>query len=345
MRWENVYVAGLGAYLPREAVKADDAVAAGLYDAGEHEANGIREVRIAGEGEAPAEMAAAAGRQAVQRSGHAPEDFGLVLHACCAHQGQDFWTPASFVQREAGAGTGAAIEIRQGSNGGPAALELAASWITSRPDTPAALITTGDSFKLPYFNRWTTDDQQIYGDGAGAVVLSTTGGFAKLRSTASVGDPSLEPIYRGGDAWTDAPFYDGKPGDMRARKHAYLMQNPNGYEEAIERIGRNFGGVLHRALTDADTTLPDTQWFVHANVGQTVADWGFYGQLGLDPKQTTYEWGKDYGHMGAGDQLIGLNHLIETGRPKPGDLIVTVGAGIGFMWTVAVLEVVDVPQW
>ncbi|MCX4748910.1 hypothetical protein OG455_25905 [Kitasatospora sp. NBC_01287] len=111
------------------------------------------------------------------------------------------------------------------------------------------------------------------------------------------------------------------------------------------RIGDKFAAVLGKALEDADTKLPDTQWFIHANVAQTIAEWGFYQPLGLDLSQTTYEWGKHLGHMGGGDHLIGLNHLFETGKPKAGDLVVAVGVGLGFMWTVAVIEVLDAPQW
>ncbi|MEU7615821.1 3-oxoacyl-[acyl-carrier-protein] synthase III C-terminal domain-containing protein [Micromonospora rifamycinica] len=59
-----------------------------------------------------------------------------------------------------------------------------------------------------------------------------------------------------------------------------------------------------------------------------------------DPATTTYEWGLDYAHMGNCDQFAGINHLYETGRLKSGDRLVTIGAGIGFMWTAAVIEIV-----
>ncbi|MCX4748916.1 ketoacyl-ACP synthase III family protein [Kitasatospora sp. NBC_01287] len=344
MRWENLYIAGLGAYLPEHEVTAEQAVAAGQYDAGRAEANGIHAVRVASHEETGPVMAAAAARQAIARSGHANEDFGLVLHSGMGHQGQDFWTPAHYVQNETVGGDAAAIEFRQGSNGGLAGVELAASYIVSRPDTTAALVTAGDSFKLPYVDRWNSDDQTVYGDGAGAIVLSTRGGFAKVRSTASISESSLEPIYRGTD-WTDVPFESGRPADLDERKRSWLTRHESAYEEAMGRIGDKFAAVLGKALEDADTKLPDTQWFIHANVAQTIAEWGFYQPLGLDLSQTTYEWGKHLGHMGGGDHLIGLNHLFETGKPKAGDLVVAVGVGLGFMWTVAVIEVLDAPQW
>ncbi|GAA1955155.1 ketoacyl-ACP synthase III family protein [Kitasatospora viridis] len=354
MRWENLYVAGLGAYLPEQVYTAEQAVADGVYGAGECEANGYRAVRVAADHETGPVMAAAAGRQAVERSGLAADDFDLVVHASVGHQGQDVWTPAHYVQNEAVGGNGAALEVRQGSNSGLAAVEVAASWIAARQGgasrtesggATAALVTTGDAFKLPYWDRWKADEQVVYGDGAGALVLSTRGGFAKVRSTASRADSSLEPLYRGEDAWTAAPFHDGKPVDLAARKRHWLTRHEGAYDEAIARINQNFGAVLQTALADADTDLAGTQWFVHANMSKTIVQWGFHGALGLDPETTVYDWGLDHAHMGGGDQIIGLNRLFETGRPKPGDLIVAAGAGIGFMWTVAVLEVLDSPQW
>ncbi len=345
MRWESLYVAGLGAYLPEQVYTAEQAVADGVYGAGECEANGYRAVRVAADDETGPVMAAAAGKRAVERSKLTSDDFGLVVHASVGHQGQDVWTPAHYVQNETVGGSGAAFEVRQGSNSGLAAVEVAASWISARPEANAALVTTGDSFKLPYWDRWKADDQVVYGDGAGAMVLSTQGGFAKVRSTASRADASLEPLYRGSDSWTEAPFYDGKPIDLAGRKRDWLTRNEGGYDEAISRINQNFGVVLQTALKDADTDLAGTQWFIHANMSKTIVEWGFHGALGLDPDSTVYDWGLDYAHMGGGDQIIGLNRLFETGRPKPGDLIVTAGAGIGFMWTVAVLEVLETPQW
>jgi 3-oxoacyl-[acyl-carrier-protein] synthase-3 len=345
MRWQNLYIAGLGAYLPEQVYTAEQAVADGHYGEGEREANGYRAVRVASEEETGPVMAAAAGRRAVERSGIAAEEFGVVVHASVGHQGQDVWTPAHYVQSDTVGGHAAAFEVRQGSNSGLAAAEVAASWICARPDRSAALVTTGDAFKLPYWDRWKADDQVVYGDGAGAMVLSTRGGFLKVRSTASHGDPSLEPLYRGEDAWTPAPFHNGKPVDLAGRKSHWLGRNAGAYDEAIARINNNFATVLGQALSDADTELGDTQWFIHANMSKTIVDWGFHGALGLDPDSTVYDWGLDYAHMGGGDQIIGLNRLFESGRPKPGDLIVTAGAGIGFMWTVAVLEVLETPLW
>ncbi|SEK59134.1 ketoacyl-ACP synthase III family protein [Streptacidiphilus jiangxiensis] len=345
MRWENIYVAGLGAYLPEQVQTADEAVALGLYDADERVGNGIHAVRVANDEEAAPVMAAAAARTAVARSGHDAQDFGLVVHACIGHQGQEFWTPAHYVQQETVGGRGSAVEIHPGSNGGLAGVELAASYLTARPAETAALITVADAFKTPYFDRWASDNQQVYGDGAGALVLSKRGGFLRLVSTASLTDATLEPIYRGVTGWTEAPFADGKPVDLRSRKRDYLLLHEDAYEATINQMTVNAGQVLQEALDEADMKLADAQHFVHANIAESIATYSFYMTLGVDRATTTYDWGQNIGHCGGADQLLGLNHLAEAGRLKAGDKIVTMGVGVGFTWTVAVLEVESAPSW
>ena len=176
-------------------------------------------------------------------------------------------------------------------------------------------------------------------------MLSKNRGFAKLLSTATLSDSTLEPIYRGVDGWTDGPFLDGKPVDLHSRKSAYLLQEEGAYDTVIQLMTKHASQVLQEALDDADTDLASTQFFVHANIAETIVQFSFHSLLGVDPAKTVYEWGRNLGHMGAGDHLIGMNHVAEACAPQPGDKLVTMGVGIGFMWTVAVLEFTETPQW
>ncbi|SFD27604.1 ketoacyl-ACP synthase III family protein [Streptomyces aidingensis] len=346
MRWENVHVAGVGVYLPEEVQTAEQAVAEGRYDATAAAVNGVRAVRVAGPGETGPVMAAEAGRQALARSGHAPQDIDLVLHACTSHQGRDLWTPAHFVQREVlGTHASAAIELRQGCNGVLSGLELAASWAASRPGSGAALVTCGDAWHLPYVDRWTSDDQTVFGDGGSAVVLSARGGFARLLATVSRSDASLEPLYRGMGPWDETPFPDGKPVRLGDRPGEWLLRDKVAYDDVLATVAGNFDETLRQVLEESGTGLHDARWFVHASMIRPIAEWGFGKRLGLDPARTTYEWSLDFGHVGSSDQLMGINHLAETGRLSPGDRVITVGAGTGFMWTAAVLEIEHTPDW
>lgn len=339
MRWENLYVAGVGSYLPATEQTATDAVLEGRYDEREQVANGVRAVRIAGEDEPGPVMAAKAARQAWQPAQQPACD--LVLHAYVGHQGQDFWTPASYIQREVVGGSGAAIEIRQGSNGGLAALELAACYLAARPAARAALVTTGDAFHLPYFDRWSSDSQQVYGDGAGALVLSTAGGFARVLASSTLSDSTLEPIYRGSGGWTSTPFLDGEPADLRGRKRDYLLQRPELYDEVIDRTSGGLLTVVTSALEEAGHGMQDIDHVVHSTLATTIIEHSYYRTLGITRSQTTYDWGLDYGHLGAGDEVIALDRLMHSGACEAGDLILAIGSGIGYSWSAIVLQLLD----
>jgi 3-oxoacyl-[acyl-carrier-protein] synthase III len=60
---------------------------------------------------------------------------------------------------------------------------------------------------------------------------------------------------------------------------------------------------------------------------------------------STWDHGRQLGHMGASDQLVALEHLVSTGQLRPGDHVLVCGAAAGFASASAVLEIVDVPSW
>ena len=179
MRWNDLYIAGVGTYLPEQVETVDEAIAAGRYTEEKKAMNGYRELRVAAPGETGPVMAAIAGREAVERSGRQPLDFGLTVHASLSHQGLDLWTPASYVQaqhdrRQRTGVRGQAGLQRFHGRGRPGGL------VRGRAQGPAAaLVTAGDAFHLPYIDRWSSEEQNVNGDGAGAFVLSNRSGFAR----------------------------------------------------------------------------------------------------------------------------------------------------------------------
>lgn len=338
-------MAGVGKYLPPRVITTEQAVRQGLYDARACAANGYRSVRVAGEGETGPVMAAAAARVAVERSGLASDDFGLVLHAHVGHQGRDLWSPASFVQNETVGIGGPAFDVRAGSNGGLSALELAASYIAVRPDATAALVTAGDAFQLPYIDRWTADERFVAGDAAAALVLSKRGGFARLLSSVSAGDPTLEIVDRGSQPWTAAPFEQGKPVDLSERRREYLMRDEYTWGSVQERVAKTADWVMQTALQEAGTDLAGVRFLVHTAHSEPVAQLGIYGRLGFERAKTSFDWALTVGQAGAADELLGMTYLVESGRPRPGDLLVAAGSGAGYVWTVAVFEFLETPRW
>ncbi|WP_117213048.1 ketoacyl-ACP synthase III family protein [Allorhizocola rhizosphaerae] len=340
MRWDNLYVAGVGVHLPERVETAEQAIAMGRYTPEKLAMNGFRAVRVAPADQTGPMLAAAAGRQAVARSGVSPDRIGLLVHTYQNHQGLDFWPPASFVQRETIGGSAPAVEMGQLCNGFMMAIEMAGCYLRAEAGGgSAALITGGDVWRLPYIDRWETHPQNVYGDGGGAMVLSTSGGFARVRATVSFSDSSLEPVSRLGRPWSDAPFANGKPAQFREALEGVDM------DETVEKISTGVRHSMESVLREAEVELSDMRFVLHGQVPDSIAEFGLYQLLGIDRRSTAFDWGQDYGLVSTVNMVLGFNHLIAEREPKPGDLVLFLGSAAGYSWTSLVLEFLDVPDW
>lgn len=345
MRFDNLYVAGCASYLPA-AITAEQAIAEGSCDPASARRCGAASVTVAGPGDSGPGMAAKAARVALARAECPPADVGLLLHATLYDQGHDLWSSASHVQALALAGDHPAcpaLEVRQVSNGGMAAMDLGAAYLKAGTDRPAVLVTAGDVFCPPGFDRWRSDPGTVYADGGAALVLSRTGGFARLRSLVTVSEPRLEGMHRG-----DHPFTP--PEDGRIRR----VDLDECKKQFLERVGRGpavawvSGGqrrALRGALEEAGLTVEDVAAFVLPHLGRRRLEASYFQPFGIPPERSTCDWSREVGHLGGGDQFAGLTHLMETKRLSPGDPVLLVGVGAGFSWSAAVLEITDLPYW
>jgi 3-oxoacyl-[acyl-carrier-protein] synthase-3 len=341
MRFDDVFVAGCGTWLP-PAMTMADAIAEGLCEPALAAKLDMASVTIADEVPGP-EMAARAARTALARAGCDPSDVDLLLHASFYYQGQDLWAPASYVHRVAVGNACPAIQIGQVSNGGMVSLELAASYLLARPGRGTALLTSGDRFCPPGFDRWHSDTGTLYADGGAAVVLSRAGGFARLVSVATVGRSELEGMHRGDEPFGPAPFSYRKVIEMDAYKDAFLAEAGRSFVVSQATCGQR--DAIDQALADADVTLDDIDWFVLPHMGRKRLSAGYLSKLGVDPGRTTWPWSRTVGHLGAGDQFAGLDHLVRIGAAGPGSRCLLVGVGAGFSWSGAVVEVLARPDW
>jgi 3-oxoacyl-[acyl-carrier-protein] synthase-3 len=341
MKWDHLYVAGLGTWLP-EAVTAQEAVDAGRYDAERCAARDYVSVHVA-EDVAPPDMAAKAGAAALAHSGLDPRDFSLLLHASLWYQGLEIWPTASYVAMGSVGRAVPAFDIQQRCNGGLGAIELAGAYLHAGVGKGhAAMITTGDRFAPPEVDRWNMHDYNVYGDGGTAMVLSTRAGFARVLSTVTTVDNSLEAAARGDAELSTAPA-SGEPIDLvaRAAQHA-AVSDPKQQEL---RTGRLINLARNTALAEAKTALRDIARVVIGATGRFEGGWHFHHLLAVPEATTTWEYGRTTGHIGAGDWNAGLAWLLRTEAVGPGDKVMLFGGGAGYSCTAAVLEITELPQW
>lgn len=340
MRWDSVFIAGLAGHVP-EPWPAMEAVQAGLLDAERFKTLGYTSICV-DETTAPPDSAAAAAQRAMDRAGVGRRELAVLLHGSLWFQGLDIWPAASYVAARAGVKSVPAYDIQQRCNVGLGAIELAAGTLASRP-AAAALITTADRFAPPAVDRWNTHDFNVYGDGATAMVLSGSAGFARLVATATVADNTLEGQARGTEPLRRESGAAVAPVDLAARSRAYAATQDE--TQISIRIGRVMVSARNAALKAAGLPPERITRIVTPATGRLRGDFQTHDLLGVTEQVTTWDFGRTTGHVGAGDWALGLEHLIRTRAVLPGDHVLLFGGGAGYTCTAAIIEILDLPEW
>jgi 3-oxoacyl-[acyl-carrier-protein] synthase-3 len=342
MRCESIFIASLGCWLP-DPVSAESAVAAGRYDAGRRTTLDYASVLVA-EDVAPPDMAVRAAGRALERAAIPPPEYALLLHSSLWFQGIDIWPTASYVANNSVGRSVPAFDVQQRCNAGLGAMELAIGYLSGgAAGKSAALLTTADRFALPGVNRWTMHDTNVYGDGGTAMVVSTRTGFAHVLSIATAADNSLEGLARGDTAFACASDAGQTPVDLVRRSQRYGAAND--LVQIYARYAKVLRAARFRALADADTRAAEIVRVVLPATGKVKGDSQVHDLLGMRQEQTTWEFGRRTGHLGAGDWYAGLEYLLQAKAVSPGDRVMLFGGGAGFTCTAAVLEILDVPEW
>jgi 3-oxoacyl-[acyl-carrier-protein] synthase-3 len=335
----DLYIAGLGVYIP-EIFDAKEALALGLYDAEDYEFQGWTGAAVAGDLSAP-DMAVRAARQASDRAGSHPHDLALHIHACLHRQGPGAWSAQHYILRHLTDRDIPAYQVGQGCNGLIGSIELAACYLQAVPERKAAVVTGADNVGSPHFNRWASLENGVVADGASAVLLTKQPGFARILSINSGSTAEVEEQFREEEF---PPVTVGGSADAKHRLAALRPLN-EAVSEAVGRQGELRTEIVLRTVAEADLDISDITRVAHIFTGRESYLRGILEPLGLSPEQGLLEFGRRLGHMTVNDQIVGLNHLVETRQLAVGDHVLIVAHGGGVSITSAVVRIEYLPPW
>jgi len=343
MEISNVYLKSVGTYLP-PAVSIQHAIEQGWYDEKDRKLHGLKGALVAGD-MSPAEMALEAARSALQRAGSPPSsDLDLLIHAGVFPQGPDGWSLPGYVLRELGGGSAPVLEIRNGCIGMLTALEIAIGQQGAPFFRSDVLLTAAENFSSPIFDRWRSGYSFIAGDGASAMLLSATAGFARVCSINSLTIPELEAAHRGSQPLFPPNSITGAPIDLKARADEFAAT----FMPTIDTSRLMIEGQLDlitRSLKDAHIEVSDVARVIPTNAVWHVVKTFTMDPLGLPMDQSTWRFGSARGHLGASDFAVAVEHLLTTGEVGPGDHVVLVGGAAGYSMSCAVLQILERPGW
>ncbi|MDW6063308.1 ketoacyl-ACP synthase III family protein [Streptomyces sp. FXJ1.4098] len=267
-----------------------EAVRQGWLDAAEAERSGLLGAAVAGDTPAP-EMGVRAVRTALGRWGGDISELGLLLYVEGYRCGPDGWLPQSYVMREAVGGDLLAVGVRQGCNGVFGALELAAAHLRGG-GSEAALIVAADNMGSPLVDRWRASPGYLLADGAAALVLTRSAGFARLLSVNSKAVPELEALHRGTQPLDPSGSARPVPLDLGARQREFLGGD-DAPKDWMLRVMKAQGELMAQTLDEAGVTAEDMTRVVTAHANRELAD-AWLSSLGRTLEQSAWGFGRGW---------------------------------------------------
>jgi 3-oxoacyl-[acyl-carrier-protein] synthase III len=271
---------------------------------------GIRERRYAAPDERTSDLALAAARRALQDAGLKPADVDLVLVATMT---PDELTPntAPLVADALGLQVGA-FDVGAACTGWLSALATGAAQVeTGRSDT---VLVIGAETLSRVTNMDDKRTASLFGDGAGAVVLSPEG------------EGAIGPILLASD---------GSMGDTITATHTerlLIMDGHTTFNKAVKVLVDSTNEACERA----GVTLDDIDLFVYhqanGRILRSVAE-----KLELRPERVA-DYVGETGNTSAASIPITLSLLREDGRLRPGQRLLLGAVGAGFTWGAGIVE-------
>jgi 3-oxoacyl-[acyl-carrier-protein] synthase-3 len=341
MKIENVFLAGVGSYLP-DRVTTAEAVERGWYDADANATSGMLSIGIAGETPAP-DMAVSATNVAIKRARVEPEEVGGLIHSPIHFQGPEGWSAAHYILHNTVDRPVTAMEIRQGCLGMVTSIRLATTMLMSDPSMSAFLLTAADNFSTPIVDRWRASSHYVLGDGASAAVLSSRDGFARLLAAGSVSSPEAEILHRGGEPMFPPGTTVGRTLDIEGRSAYWQEQWANGVTPPTFHLGDLVTASATATLADAGLTMADISRVAVSGVVHEHVVHGILEPLGVAEERSTWEFTRRLGHSGGTDQIAGLEWLIDEGEIGAGDNVLLLSVTVGMEVGCVVLHIDETP--
>ena len=313
-------IKGTGSALPAKRVSnAELAKKLDTSDEWITERTGIKFRHIAGPEETTATLAADAARQALAAAEMDASDIDLIILAT-ATPDQTFPASATKVQHLLGAHGCVAFDVAAVCSGFLYAFSVAESMIRAG-SAKKALVIGAETFSriLDWEDRATC---VLFGDGAGAVVLSGEVGTRGVLATKLHADGSHSNLLHvdGGPSTT------GTVGKLR-------MKGREVFRHAVV----NLADVMGEVLAAANLNVGDIDWVVPHQANARIID-ATVRKLGL-PKDKVVMTVDNHANTSAASVPLALDVAVRDGRIKQGDLIVLEAMGGGFTWGASVVRV------
>ncbi|WP_215907350.1 beta-ketoacyl-ACP synthase III [Geomonas anaerohicana] len=287
---------------------------------------GIRERRIAAEGEYTSTFAIAAAERALAAAGVKAEEIDMIVVGTLT---PDFPFPATacIVQQALKATNAFCFDLSAACSGFIYALSTAQKFIVSGQVKKALVIGAEVLSRIVDWNDRNTC--LLFGDGAGAVVLEAQEGESGILSTHMHSDGNYwEILYQKGAGSRNPASHKNVDEGL-----VYLTMQGN---EVFKLAVRSMGEVAMEALEANGLTAADVNLFIPHQANQRIVD-SVGKRLGITGDRVFVNLDR-YGNTSAASIPIALDEAVRAGRLKEGDLLLLDAFGGGLTWGSALVR-------
>ncbi len=312
-------ISGTGGYLPEKILTNHDLEEmVETSDQWITDRTGIKKRHVAAEGETTCDLAEKAARAALEAAGIGCDEIDLIIVATTTPD-RVFPSTACLLQERLGIHGCTAFDIQAVCTGFVYALSVADKFIRSGTHKNALVV---GAETLSRIVDWTDRDTCVlFGDGAGAVVLSASDEPGIL-STHLHADGRYKELLS-----TSGGVSEGLNGEV------YItMQGNEVFKVAVNTLGR----IVDETLAANNMQKSDIDWLVphQANI-RIIKATARKLKMSMDHVVTTVQ---EHGNTSAASVPLALDVAVRDGRIQRGDTLLLEAFGGGFTWGSALLR-------
>ena len=324
---KHVGIAGVGMYVPEKRLTNHDLEK--LVDTNDEwitSRSGIKERRIVAPDESTSDIAANAGKKALEMAGM---EAGEVEAIICATFTGDYPCPstACHIQAKLGAKNAFACDLAAACTGFVYSLTVAKSLILNGVCKNALVFGAESMSRFTDFEDRTTC--VLFGDGGGCALLKADAPNGKILSEYLGADGTLaEHIQIPAGGSVRPPTHE----TVDKRLHYIRMAGNEVFKFAVRILAHS----VEKALEKSGHTVEELSLIIPHQANYRILN-SAAKKMGL-PKEKMFNNIANYGNTSAGTVPIALAEAVQNGDIKKGDLVALVAFGGGMTWGSIIIE-------
>ena len=324
---KNLKIVGTGTALPPKVLTNSDLEK--MVDTSDEwitGRTGIKERRIAADDVSTSDLCAEALRNACADADLEPGALDAIIVGTSTTDTL-FPSTACWVQGKLGLSGPAAFDVSAGCSGFLYGLELASALVSS--GTARRVGVVGGEVMSKVVNWKDRSTCVLFGDGAGAAVVTQTKGDSGVLASNWGADGTLAPILYQPAGGTQKPATHATVENL---DHTVHMEGSTVFRHAVKAMSR----AATDAMKEAEVGPDDVDLFIPHQANIRIMEVA-REKAGVS-KDKMYMVVQKYGNMSAATIPVAMHEARMEGRIKDGSVVVMTAFGTGFTWGGTVLR-------